>query len=289
MKAITISKKRFEDLEPLVLDRGILNTEGELYQFTYQRNSKVVKKLYLDSGITFANKLYTLEMLDYYQEFLPRCLVIPDYLIAVSHKVVGFSMPRVSGINFATYLKSNGYEFKEQLSYLKKVGELLEKLKSMRTYTSLKDFYLNDLHEGNFIVRPDSGTLSVVDLDSSKIGSNAAFPARYLTPYSLLNYTKNKYLINQDYYGLGYVVADENSDLYCYIMMILNYLKGENVNNFSLERFYDFLNYLGMIGIHSELLDLFNRVLTNGQNENPYLLLDSIDCSQIYKARVKKI
>ena len=44
------------------------------------------------------------------------------------------------------------------------------------------------------------------------------------------------------------VIAVENSDLYCYIMVILNYLYGSNLNTtVAIEEFYEYMNYLEYI------------------------------------------
>ena len=46
MKVITISKKAYSKLEPLVLPREIFNTEAKMYDFTYRGDRKVIKSLY---------------------------------------------------------------------------------------------------------------------------------------------------------------------------------------------------------------------------------------------------
>ena len=289
MKIIMLSKKQFEKLELLELPREILNTEGEVYKLFYRGKSKIVKKLYFQNGSIFANKLYTLEMLNTYSNLLPNSFVIPDYLVTINREIVGFTTPMVEGINLATILKNKNIDLKKQIFYLKKVGEILQEMKAIRTYTELIDFYLNDLHEANFLVRPDTKNLAVIDLDSSKIGSNYSNPARYLTSSSLLRYAKDKYQINEFNAQFGYVVANEDSDLYCYNIMILNFLSGQNVSSYSIDEFYSFLNILEDVGVSHELIDVFNRLLVNCSNENPYLLLDDIQYSMLYKVRSRCI
>ena len=127
--------------------------------------------------------------------------------------------------------------------------------------------------------------LYVIDLDSCKIASNIAFPAKYLTPKALFNNTPSKYLINEDESIPGFVTANENSDLYCYNMMILNFLYGDNINNFSVPEFYNYLNYLKYLNINSEMLGFFDRLVNNNRNRNPVNYLDSLTDEQIYRAR----
>lgn len=285
MKVITLSSKKYEKLESFNLSRDIISTEGNILEFMYRGNPKVIKSLFYQDGAIFANKLYTLEMLDMYRELLPNSFVIPDYLIAVNRKITGFTVPMIQGVNLSTILKNKRVDLRKQLFYLKKVGEILQEMKTIRSYTELKDFYLNDLHEANFLVQLDMKNLAVVDLDSSKIGSNYSNPARYLTPFSLLNYAKDKYLVNDSTTQFGYVSANEDSDLYCYNIMILNFLSGQNVGGYSIDKFYSFLNLLDDVGVHHELIDSFNKLLVPCRNENPYLLLDDIQYSTFYKIR----
>lgn len=79
MKIINISKKKYESLFPLELSKDIINTEAKLYHYRYTPlYDGVLKKLYQSKGNIFANKLYTIEMLNFYKEYLPNNFVIPD-------------------------------------------------------------------------------------------------------------------------------------------------------------------------------------------------------------------
>lgn len=159
-------------------------------------------------------------------------------------------------------------------------------MKNVRRYTPLKDFYINDLHESNFIVNTQKKQLHVVDTDSCKIAKNLAFCSKYLTPSSLFGkLDKSKYHVIDTLSVGGYVQPNEDSDLYCYAMMILNFLYGENVNSFNLSEFYQYLNYLLDVGIDKELIDIFSNLVTFKPNENPMHLLDSLSYEQMGKAQ----
>ena len=253
MKIITLSKKKFENLTKVNLSKEIFNTEGNIYDFEYRGNKKILKTLYTLNGYTFANKLYTIEMLDSNKQYLPSSFYIPDYLCTVDGHVVGFTVPKIEGVNLSTILSSKDINYKEQIYYLKKIGEILNQLHNIRKYTPLKEIYINDLHESNFIVDNNNRELKVIDLDSCKIGSNEPFAARFLTPISMINGVE-KYKINEDINSNGYIVPNSDSDLYCYSMIILNYLFGDKVNNIGIENFYEYLNYLEYIGMNKELL-----------------------------------
>lgn len=284
MNVIQLSRKKFETLEPLVLSRDVMSTEAEVYDFRYKGAPKVLKRLFHQEGERFANKLYTVEMLDANRRYLPDQFCIPEALVTVGGNVEGFILPKIDGIPLVSILNDKSLDKKEHIYYLKKIGEILQQLKAIRSYTPLKDIYIGDMHDSNFIANPDKRQLTVIDLDSCKIGNNQSMPGRYLTPLSLLTKVKGKYQFNKEPY-LGYVTADEQSDLYCYTIMILNYLLGEDADDFSLEEFYEYLNYLDYIGVDRELIDVFSKIVTNQQNENPMPYLDSLTDENICRAK----
>ena len=58
--------------------------------------------------------------------------------------------------------------------------------------------------------------------------------------------------------------------------MILNTLFGGGINRLSLEEFYNYIEYLQKIGISQEIIDIFEKIVSNTHNENPYQLLDCL-------------
>ena len=285
MKIIVLSQKKFKELEKINLSREIFNTEGTLYDFNYKGDKKILKSLYILNGPVFANKLYTLEMLDNNKEYLPSSFVVPDYLCTVNGEITGFTMPKIEGTNLSTVLKSNNSEYKEQIYYLKKIGEILNQLHNIRKYTPLKDIYINDLHDSNFIVDIKNRELRVIDLDSCKIGSNKIAASRFLTPVSIINGV-DKYKLNKDKSSSGYIIPNSDSDLYCYSIIILNYLYGNKIGTIGIDKFYEYLNYLEAIGVNKELINIFSKLLvSNCKNENPLYYLDSLTQQQICRSK----
>ena len=150
-------------------------------------------------------------------------------------------------------------------------------------------FYINDLHESNFIV-DSNDNVKVIDIDSCKINHNKIFNSKYLSSRSFINeiykYGKNIDSTDTEYHKYstdvsGAFIPDENTDLYCYIIVILNFLYGENTARFTLQEFYDYLSYLESIGVDKELLSYFDKIVDGSPNENPYELLDSLN-SHLY-------
>lgn len=283
MKVITLSKKALEKLKQVELGHEITNTEGKMFDFEYRGQKKVIKSLFHQEGERFANKLYTLEMLDTNKGYLPHSFCIPDSLISASGHIIGFTVPRIEGINLVQVLRNKKIRPNEQIYYLKKIGSMLEQLHNIRKFTPLNNIFINDLHECNFIVNPNNRELYTIDLDSCKIGNNLTFTSRYLSPFSIISDVP-KYSIDHTG-GEGYLEPDENTDIYCYIMVILNYLFGRNVSSFPIEEFYNYLNYLESVGVDRELIEIFEKVLVAAPNENPVNYLDRLTDTEIYRAR----
>lgn len=279
MEVISITKQKLRSLKPIVLDQNIFSTEAQLYYLDYKEKKKILKVLHTFDADILSNKIYTIETLEKNKLYLPVSFCIPDYLVAIDERITSFTVPKIEGVNLSTLLNTKGIDYQTQIYYLKEIGNILEELATIREETPLKDIFLNDLHDSNFIIDTNK-KLRVIDLDSCKIENNSPFIARFLSPISLLNESK-KYKINSH----GYVIADSNSDLYCYCIIILNYLYGSKVGNLNIDDFHMYLNYLEHIGVHQELIDIFSKILSEDPNENPCYYLDSITERQIQEAK----
>ena len=179
MKIINISKAKYRNLQELKIDEDSRGFEGEMYYLPYNGVDKVFKNLYYNHGTVFANKLFTLEEIDSNKEFLPNSFVLPEFLCSVQSKLSGFAMPYVDGINLNTFLNDIKKDSKQKVYYLRKIGDILEQLKHIREYTNIKDLYIGDLHEANFMIDRNSLDLRVIDVDSIKINYNKLISSKY--------------------------------------------------------------------------------------------------------------
>ncbi len=290
MKVTSISRKAFERLERMTLSRNVRNTESVIYDFTPKGNPtpKVFKKLHYQNGPVFGNKLYTIEMLDSNKDFLPASFCLPDSIVTVGGVVQGITLPKIEGKNLADILRDSKVPVEDQIFYLQEVGQILEQLKRIRQTTKLKDIFINDLHESNFIVTDRNHEVRVIDLDSCRIKNSQPTPSKYLTPKSLITAVPGKYqFTEEDCPTYGFVAADENSDLYCYTMMVLGYLYGENITKMSLEEYYDYLEYLRKLGYSDKFISALQTIVIPQKNENISQYLDELSTEQIYRSREK--
>ena len=216
---------------------------------------------------------------------MPSNFVLPESLVSINKKIEAFTMKYIKGINLSVILNNPDITYEEKIHYLKSIGRILEQMQNIRKYTNLNNFYLGDIHEDNFLVERDKQEVYIVDLDSCIIAGNKSFPGRYLTNYSLIKYNNTKYQTLSQTDDLADYKIDENTDIYCYIIMILNYLYDGRVDRLSLDKFYDFINYLEDIKVNIELIECFNKIVVGGNNINPCNYLDTLTPKQVAGAR----
>lgn len=285
MQIINMSKTKLNSLEPLILPKNVTSTECELFKYPYYGKEKLLKKLHRTDGIIFANKLYTIEALNANKDSMPSNFVLPESLVSINKKIEAFTMKYIKGINLSVILNNPDITYEEKIHYLKSIGRILEQMQNIRKYTNLNNFYLGDIHEDNFLVERDKQEIYIVDLDSCKIAGNKSFPGRYLTNSSLIKYSNTKYQTLSQTDALADYKIDENTDIYCYIIIILNYLYDGRVDRLSLDKFYDFINYLEDIKVNIELIECFNKIVVGGNNINPCNYLDTLTPKQVAGAR----
>lgn len=285
MQIINMSKTKLNSLEPLILPKNVTSTECELFKYPYYGKEKLLKKLHRTDGIIFANKLYTIEALNANKDSMPSNFVLPESLVSINKKIEAFTMKYIKGINLSVILNNPDITYEEKIHYLKSIGRILEQMQNIRKYTNLNNFYLGNIHEDNFLVKRDKQEIYIVDLDSCKIAGNKSFPGRYLTNSSLIKYNNTKYQTLSQTDDLADYKIDENTDIYCYIIMILNYLYDGRVDRLSLDKFYDFINYLEDIKVNIELIECFNKIVVGGNNINPCNYLDTLTPKQVAGAR----
>ena len=256
------------------------NTSGYLKIVNYFNRKMVLKKI---DPIRCDEVISKVLFLNRYKNLMPSNFVIPEFLALLDNKDLYMAIDYINGNNLGDVLKDKNINIRDKKIYLSYIGNTLEEMRHMRENPLLSDFCLGDLHEDNFIV--SNKKLYTIDLDDAKIDSISPI-ASYLQVGSLFSYLHTDKYIIEDYnpYFVKYKV-DYNTDMYCYIMVILNFLYGDNVNNMNINDFYCYLDYLYKIGIDSSLLKCFNSIYSDFDNINPMNYIDSLTSNQIYRAR----
>lgn len=290
MHIIDISASSLKKLKKYELDSGLYNSEGNLYilkeKQKWIKELKMLKLFFCNTGANFSNKLFTINELINNRSIIGiEEMVFPEKLLVMDEKVSGFVMTYIDSVNFETILKDNNIDSSTKINYFKQIASILEKMDAVRKTTVIDDFYLNDLHAGNFILNKKTNNINVVDLDSCKINGNKAFPAKYLTSFSIANHMPYKYKQNDDKRYPGNIIANKNSDLYCYIVMFLNFLYKDNILSLDRENYYIYLEYLRSINYPYELLDKLFKIYEPCDNEEIVSCLDQLDFKMISMAQ----
>jgi hypothetical protein len=277
MEVVEISKKLYNSLYKLKLNNKIYNTEAEIFVIPekekWEKHQKILKKLYMDQGAIFGNKLLTVNALIDNKDLIniPE-MILPEKIAVYNHEIIGFTLDYIKNVNFSLMLSDPKIDDDLKKNLLIEVGIILEKMKKLRNSGILTDFYLNDIHEGNFIYNLETKHLNVVDVDSASIGGNKPFSAKYLTRYSPVATMPFKYKVNH-FDSPGYITPDDNSDIYCYNVMVLNYLFNDKITILDTREFCLYLNYLRSLGYDYDILDVFYKMYESGANESiaPYI------------------
>ena len=228
MEIMNLSQKKFASLERYELPKEIFNTEAKMYVLPIKNRwntvDKILKRLYVTNGPMFGNKLQTINsLIDLKDKIDIPEIVFPEKLAAVNSEIVGYVMELVNSTNLAVYLNSVDVSPERKIKYLYQIGQILEKMRKTRKYTGVDDFYLNDIHENNFVVDTKQDIVRVVDIDSCKINENYTFGSKYLSPTSFIASTR-KYQHEDSGICGGFFKPSYDTEIYCYIIMILNTL-----------------------------------------------------------------
>ena len=282
MEIISITKQQFDTLEKYPLPKDLFVAESSMYIFPLttkeKQNTKLFKKFNITSGIFFQNKLESIKSLMDFKDIIGiEEIVFPEAFVLLDNKVVGYIMELVPSITLEQALSQEEISIERKIKYFYQIGVILEKMDYVRNNTRLTDFYLNDVHENNFIIDIASDTVKVVDIDSSQINKSKTLTigSKYLQSNAIISNT-NKYQQDESFvYGCS-IIPNKDTDLYCYIIMILNFLYGGGIEELSQEEIYDYLDYLVKIGIDLKLVNIFKKILSNEPNDNPYKLLETL-------------
>lgn len=282
MEIINYTREEFAKLEKMLLG-GIFHGEGEIYKV----GDVAIKRLYSSRGLYFSNKLYTINtLIDKKDSLFVDGMVFPEKLLTVDEEAVGFTMPYIEGKNLGSVLKDDKVDISVKIGLLKQVGQILEKMAEVRKENKISNYFVNDLHENNFIV-DKNGLVHVIDLDSCSVYSNTPFGTKYVTILSPLKDFLSKYRLIEEYSCGGEFIPSRETDLYCYCIMILNLFSNTSVHRYSLESFREFLGKLKENGLSRDLFDIFNNIYSTESNVNPHLLLDGIEEPYLRLRKVK--
>lgn len=279
MKIINLRMHQIRALKELEIEDGVLNTEALMLILNKrQAKSKDGGRMLLkyldaqDDEKVMARKMYTINMLNGSSSYSRIDeLIIPEYVVVVDSQIVGFAMPLVENhLNLGSYINDEEISFSHKKEFLKKLGCIIDKVQRVDDESFKMQF--GDLNEYNFII-DTSGNVKAIDLDSAYLGqdepSNMAY---YLLKNKYIKKVPDKYKTTNN----GIVIPNDNSDLYCYNMIILDALANERMFKIDISTYYMYLEYLYEIGFDIDLINCFRDIYIPKDNSNPKDLIEDI-------------
>ena len=263
MLELRLSKKEFEDLLPIKLQK-VIHTESDLYHIKEEnRLLKIYDKL--DDVYLNEKKKNILNLIKFNNEEKIEELIIPDGLVYVEDRFIGEILPKIDGDTSTIHLYNKGVILKEKIDTLKGIGRILEKIRNSNPKFNA---CFSDVHSDNFMV--SNGKVYAVDTSSMQILDSKGIVNFYLYQLSTMNVDKYK----KDYTGI--IEPSTDTDIYCYIMMILKFLSGSDLYILSIDKYNEYLEKLNRNGFDSNLINSFKSIYENTNNINPLPYLDDL-------------
>lgn|SRR5574344_609002 len=281
-KTINLTSRAYDNLESFPLEKGIIATEGEFKIY----NDQLLKRYFDNSKGNLKRKIHTLALLnDHKEEINIPELIIPDTILLIDDKPCGIGKECVPGTNTEILISSKQIPNEIKIKILKQIGSIIHKVSEHYNDLSMA---FGDLHIGNFIY--NGKETFAVDTESMKILDNEAAPSRYMRTNPNLDLFNQKYPYNV--YGVN--ISNSETDLFCFVMMVVNFISKNETYKLSLEKYFDYLDYLKALGIDDNLIKSFASIYSLGETIDPTLYLDTLvdipkEASyRAYKAKVKR-
>ena len=313
MRIVDFSSRELKKIPELQLPSQVTNTEARLYLYNdknkWDKKKNILKIFYdnrtfdfkpyineelLQSDInmnvfheerfTYTKPYIIAELLLHKDEINIDELVMPTGFVSIDKKVSGYIMPFIeSSINMSLLLNNPNVALKEKLKLLKKIYEILSKIEKVKALEGR--FYLGDIHESNFIIDVLEQKVKAVDMDSCYINDSAVPVSRFLFNNFNLDYLQHKYKMTED----DRVIPSHNSQVLCFLYMLLNALSGEKSYKWSIEEHYLYLNCLEKMGMNKEVIEAFNTMYDSSPKLDFDIdLLNAIDTNKNYSLQYRK-
>lgn len=275
-----LSTSDFNNLELFPLIKGTLESESDLYYVPGNKKEIIkVYKNYKDQEYVY-EKMHVLDnLIKYTTEIDFPELLVANKMLKVNDLFMGPIFPVIEGYTTKIYFYTFYSPVKVKIEILRKIGMLLEKIKETNPKYNAA---FADVHMDNFMIVgfPSNTThfspnfkLMACDTDSMKLLDSPGVTGLYLADADkFIDY--EKYPLDEDYM----VMPSTNTDIYCYIMMILELVAKSNyVSCLNEDEYYRYLDFLDNLGFDANLLNSFASIYDDTtDNISPLPYIDSL-------------
>ena len=279
MERINLTKREFRRLKHFYIDENVANTEANFY---YDKKSdEFLFKIYRSKNDEYLQrKEKTIKDIIQSKDLIniPE-LILPLKEVFIDSNFRGSIIKRVKGCNTSLYLNDSFIPLKTKIDILKQIGTILKKIKNANPNLNLA---FGDVHADNFMISDNK--VFGIDTDGMNIFDNKGRINYYLDDKSFIH-SIEKYPLDD----MGLIKASTNTDIFCFIMMILDVITNNKVYRLSLNEYKYYLDYLDRLGLDNNLLmslaSIYNESI---DNISPLPYLDKLDNPKILTLKRKE-
>lgn len=271
MEIINLTQKELKKLIPFHVEEPAINSDANFY---YRKKDKnILYKIFRtnSSKLLSEKKQIIEELIAAKEEINIPELVLPENIITIDNGFKGITINKINGCNLSLFLSSKGCPIRVKIGLLKELGKLLQRIHQVNPTLNLA---FGDVHGDNFMCSGEK--LYAVDTDCMKIHHNKARASYYIRLNSWINEISKYELDDSDFVDIS-----KDTDIFCFIMMILDVIANEKIYLLTLDEYKRYLDYLNTLGFDTNLLNAFASVFNpNISNINPTIYLDSVITSK---------
>ncbi len=259
MEQMDMTYEQFCHLRPYKMDDSLIHCESELFHDP-TNNRRLIKAYRYSNDIPWMEtKLKAVKNLIRFtsEHDIPE-LLRPDGIVKVYGSFRASIIPILPGCNASYFLSTKYTSTKVKIEILKQIGTILKRINEAD-----KTAAYGDVHEDNFLV--DIGSAKKIDVSSIRTygidtESVRLYDSPGLTNFYLVGNSNIRYLDKYQADSSGIIRADYNTDLFCFIMMVLSVISGDELFYLiDIDEYKKYLDYLDKLGFDSNLL---NSLLT---------------------------
>lgn len=183
--------------------------------------------------------------------------ILPINILKQNNSIIGYTMKYVKGNRLDSFLYSADSD-----TVSKSFSTIYKDIVSL--HHDIKGFSMCDLHEDNIIVS-DENVLHYIDLDGWYNGDGKGRNSRYLSmSFERLKHIPKKYKID----AKRLVLADFNSDIFCLIIIIINYIMNYKISfaELQIDVATNYLSFLFRSGISSDFVRMVETLYSTKEN-----------------------
>lgn len=273
-REIQLSQEEFTELENFHPSSKAPNNEGSFKLIKIDGQTKLIKTHYytrkMDTIKTNLNILITYK--ESIKQAIPELLLPEDYVYINDKTGVSYTLKPLKWTNLYDVIYDDTVSPRKKIDLLRKVGKTINRFGNIPNFPY--SIYIGDLHEGNIMVTKNKKII-IIDTLSCYINNNICEPqaSKYL---ELSNEILNNSLMDKYKQSYGIIIPNRNTDIFCYIYMILNTIASTETIFLSLKDLYNYLDYLEHHKFNKDFLYSIVRLFTKEDNINPYEFISTI-------------